>query len=59
MSTGYLVLMVSIELTTSSLPRKCATTVPHQLSGTPTLIRTERTSPFERDDFTNLSIGAY
>ena len=27
-------------------------------NGTPTLIRTERTSPFERDDFTNLSMGA-
>ena len=27
-------------------------------TGTPTLIRTERTSPFERDDFTNLSMGA-
>ena len=26
--------------------------------GTPTLIRTEKTSPFERDDFTNLSMGA-
>jgi hypothetical protein len=26
--------------------------------GTPTQIRTERTTPFERVDFTNLSIGA-
>ncbi len=29
-----------------------------QLSGTPAQIRTERISPFERDDFTNLSTGA-
>ena len=27
--------------------------------GTPAQIRTERTSPFERDDFTNLSTGAF
>ena len=27
--------------------------------GTPTQIRTERTAPFERADFTNLSIGAW
>ena len=27
-------------------------------TGTPTLIRTERFPPFERDDFTNLSMGA-
>ena len=26
--------------------------------GTPTLIRTERTLPFERSDFANLSMGA-
>ena len=30
LSTSYLVLMERIELSTSSLPRKCATTVPHQ-----------------------------
>lgn len=30
----------------------------HRLRGTPTQIRTERTTPFERVDFTNLSIGA-
>jgi len=28
-------------------------------TGTPAQIRTERTSPFERDDFTNLSTGAW
>jgi len=28
------------------------------LYGTPTRSRTERTSPFERDDFANLSMGA-
>ena len=28
-------------------------------TGTPAQIRTERTSPFERDDFTNLSTGAF
>jgi hypothetical protein len=27
-------------------------------TGTPTLIRTEKIPPFERDDFTNLSMGA-
>jgi hypothetical protein len=34
--------------------------VPHQLLfGTPGLIRTDRTTPFERVDFTNLSTGAF
>ena len=31
---------------------------PHKSPGTPTRIRTERLLPFERSDFTNLSIGA-
>ena len=31
----------------------------HNKNGTPGLIRTDRTAPFERADFTNLSTGAW
>ena len=46
---------VGIEPTTYRLDRICCE---YPLTGTLPLIRTGRTSPFERDDFTNLSSRA-
>ena len=46
---------VGIEPTTYPLDRICCE---YPLTGTLPLIRTGRTSPFERDDFTNLSSRA-
>ena len=52
--------MAGFEPTTSSLPRMRSTTRATSANyGTPAPIRTERTAPFERADFTNLSTGAY
>ena len=58
LSTSYLVLKYRIELSTNPY-HGFVIPLNYKSTGTPTLIRTERTTPFERVDFTNLSMGAY
>ena len=58
LSTSYFVLKYRIELSTNPY-HGFVIPVNYKSFGTPTLIRTERTTPFERVDFTNLSMGAY